>query len=518
MPAITEQRYDFRGGMSRLRRQNQTEVYLSQNARPRADGTLEVRNGQTLYTNIGSTGSIERLYARYTVDLGLRFYSIRRTDGSNDLIYSNETQISGPDFGANDYCSVVEYKGVLFFSNGVTPINYHDPSANPAKAWGAEVWGASAWGAPQTRAEVTGTPTPPKGQHMVIYKDRLYVGTSDGLVYYSNAGLFTTLPTVDMPALNFQTIGGPGNPVTGLAAGEDFLLAFTRGSYHVMTGVPDDDGGLGDMAWQVFQNIGCTASRSISTQGRRVAFLGTDRRMYILDGSVLTDIDEDNKMQEYFLAVDSSVLRTVASTFFRDELWIRLPSGNSETVGNTLVYNLSSKKWTVFSGMDSYSFFFCPDVGKLFLGKATSSKIYDPTEGATEPDGSLIPLSFISRQEVFGTLRKRKLFSLLYLQTDQNQGETLNLSYAIDNTTEFTAFGVGSTSTATGKAWGAEAWGVSAWGGVQMRRAFARLSSGGSGIRGTEFRFKASGNVSPGTRILSYEIEATVEERDGEVL
>ncbi len=517
MPEVqTEARFDYRGGVSRLRRQNQNEVFYCQNARPAADGTLTVRNGQELKVNIGATGSIEAVYARSTGTFGLRIYSIRRSDGSSDGCYVDGTQIDGPTFGARDYSSIAEYKGIIFFSNGATDINYHTPAENSSKTWGSEIWGASPWGTPNTRAVVTGSPSPPRGSHIKIYKDRMYVGQDDGNLAWSNAGLFETLPTVDFPALNFQVIGGDGDPVTGLAIGEDFLVAFTSGTYQIMTGAPGDDGGIGDMSWQVFNNIGCSASRSVASQGRKVAFLGTNRRMYILEGAILTDIDPMDKMREYFTSFSNGVLRAVGATFYGNELWIRLPKSISESVGRTLVYNTILQNWTVFVGIDSFSFHTSPSTGKLYTGRAVDSKIYVQDSGLTDPNG-LIDFEVIGRQEVFGTFRKIKSYKKLGLQLDANQGESIAVKYSLENSEEFTAFGAGSPIEPSGNAWGAEIWGASPWGGISLQNKLLYPASGKQGVRATELRVKISGSVSPGTRLLGYELDAEIIPRDEEV-
>lgn len=518
MPEIqTEARFDFRGGMSRLRRQNKNEVYLSQNARPTADGALTVRKGQVLRTNIGATGNIECVHTRYTNSLGLRVYTIRRSGGANDQCYVGGAQISGASLGTSDYCSINVYKDVVFFSNGVTDINYHEPPDKPSKAWGEEVWGISSWGTPNVRAVVSGDPAPPKGAFVVIYKDRMYVGgSSDGLLSWSNAGLFAALPTVDFPALNFQTVGGIGDPVTGLALGEDFLTAFTAGTYQIMTGTPGDNGGIRDMRWQVFSNIGCTASRSIAYLGRKVAFLGTNRRMYILEGSVLTDIDPFDKMREFFTAPSENVLRAVGTVFYGNELWIRLPKGNVESIGRTLIYNTVLQNWTVFSNVDSFAFHFSSTTGKLYAGRAVDSKVYEQDIGLSDPSG-LVPFEWIGRQEVFGTFRKEKSFKKLSLQMDVNQDESLAVSYSLENNTAFTAFGVGTPIAPEGNAWGAEVWGASPWGGIVLRNQFLHPVSGGQGVRATELRVKISGDVSSGTRLLGYELDAETIPRDEEV-
>lgn len=517
MAIETISRYDLRGGVNRLRRQNQNEVYYCQNGRFESDGSITVRDGQIRHVNIGATGNIEALFVQKTNALGLRFYSIRRTTGSNDICYVGATAISGPAFGARDYSSIVEYKGVIFFSNGAGAINYHEPQLSSSKTWGTELWGASTWGTGTTRAAVSGTPTPPTGPFLVMYKDRMYVAGNDENVYWSNAGLYTTLPTVDFPALNFQVVGSTNDPVTGLAVGENFLVAFTSGTYQIMTGVPGDDGGLGDMNWEVFSNIGCIASRSISSLGRKVAFLGSNRRIYILEGSVLTDIDPYDKIRQYLEAPSLGVLRAVASVFYGNELWIYLPLSISENVGRTLVYNTVSQNWTVFTGIDSFAMNFCPQIGALYAGKATESTIYEQNNGPLDPSGSLIPVQFVSRQEVFGTYRKLKSLKKANVQMDVRHGESVAVSYSLENSDSFTAFGAGTPISPSGNLWGAELWGASSWGGFSRQNQFLQPVAGGQGVRATEFRLKLTGNLSPGTKILGYDLDAEIIPRDEEV-
>lgn len=504
-------RFDMRGGLSRLRRQNPNQVYLCQNMRPIADGTLLVRNGQSKIVDISSTGNIEAVHVRYTSNLGLRVYSIRRTGTVNDTIYENAAPITGPAFDSGDYSTIVEYKGVLFFTNGKKAIQYHQPVADPSKVWGVSIWGADNWGTVPVRAAVTGSPT--LGQFLLIYKDRMYIGTEDGLVFWSNVGLFSALPAVNIHADSNQIIGDQYNPVTGLAKGEDFIVAFTKGSYNIMTGTPGDDADISTMDWQSYSNIGCTASRSIAYQGRRIAFLGTDRRMYILDGALPTNIDPLNQVEKYLLGFHDSVIRAVASVFYRNELWIYVPKGGTESIGNTLVYNYELKNWTVFSGITSFAFHFSPTLGKLYAGRADESRVYNPDSGKKEPDNSLPAVDFIGRQEPFGSFRKFKTFREAVVQADVNQGESLTVSYALNNNSKYTTFGDGSPIAPTGNKWGAQVWGVSAWGGIAMRSNVLQPVDSGSGIRGLEMRLQITGNVSPGTRLLGYELDADIEER-----
>jgi len=516
MPSQTQQRFDFRGGTSRLRRQNQNQVFYCQNARFMADGSIEVKQGQTLQVNIAATGGIEALLVAYSASTLLRFYSVRRTGEPDDTLHAGISKITGTLFGKGPYTSIVAYKGVIFFSNGIGAINYHQPGVVPSEPWGASKWGATVWGNPNRGAEVSGSPTPPVGAHLLIYKDRMYVGKSNGEIAYSNVGLFETLPTVDFPTLNAFTIGGTNDPIKGMTKGEDFLLALTSSTYNIMTGEPGDDNDLGDATWQTYPAVGTKSSRSVVSQGRKSAFFGSNRNIYILNGTVLTNIDPLDLMKEYRDAPSDNVLYAVAFAFVGDELWMYFPVGGNAKSGRTLVYSEDKKNWTVFTDVDGYALFYSPDRGRLFVGKHSESKIYDPDLGLKEPDGTLPEFIFKSRQEVLGSLRKTKTYKLLNVQADVNKDESMTVAYAINNTTQYTTFGVGSLAGDTGKIWGTAVWGAQKWGGITPQNKFFRPTSGGNGVRGKEIRIKLSGNVSPGTRLLGYEIEGDIEPRDDE--
>lgn len=517
MAVQNQARFDFRGGLSRLRRQSQNQVYYLKNLRSRADGILEVRGGQELVASVGSdptTGSIQALFGLQSTTRGRHLYSIKRENTPNDIIYDNNSAILGPNFGQGTYSTIAYYKDVIFFSNGVKPINYHEPLAVSAKRWGSEIWGTSPWGTTPTRAEVTGTPTPPKGQFIKIYKDRMYVGADDGNVFYSNAGLFATLPVVDFPALNFQPIGSVGDPITGLALGEGFLIAFLGGGYSIMTGVPGDNAGLGDMAWETFTDVGLIASRAVASKGRRTAFFGSDRRIYVLDGSILTDIDRTDKVAEYLHAVSSSVLYACSIVFVGNEIWIYLPKSSSADDGHILIYNELLQNWTIFENIKGFSFTFIPELGKVYVGSAVGGYIWEQDTGAND-SGTLIPVEMISRQEVFGTFSKKKVYHSVSIQVDQHHGESLAALYSLNGTSEYTAFSAGTPVTADSKLWGSEVWGVSAWG---INGSISKVMQFASDIRprGYETRIKLSGSASAKTRILGYEIAAEVEQRDEE--
>ena len=510
---------DFSGGMTRLRRQVKNQAYLIQNMRPQADGTLVTRKGQQVVASPGSgSGDVRALYGRYTDQFSLRIYSVVREDGINDKIYDGDVELTGDTgFGVGDFTSITEYKSVIFFSNGSGPVQYHDMGSG-SRPWGYQKWGEYEWGS-AGRAIITGDPTPPEGAHTCVYKDRFYIGTSDGYVFWSNAGMFTTLPTCDFPALNSQIVGDSANPVTGLIAGQNFVCAFTALSFHVMTGSPDDDGESGDMMWDSYYGVGCVSPYSIIVNGRILIFFGSDKRLYMLLAGVLKDLDELDQVREYFQAIPQSMMKYVACGFLSpSELWIYIPSTSSHKTGVTLVRNLTDRlsNWCVFTNVDGYAMSFVPSIGKLLIGSPSTGKILQQDSGSDD-DGSSIPIDFISRQEPLGSYRKKKKYNKVSIQLDVNRGETLSFQYAPDQGS-FTSFGSGggASSFIASVVWGDEVWGASTWGGAG-RITVTLVPATPRSLRAYETRLRVYGNVSHGTNIVGYSIDGEVEDRDSMV-
>lgn len=480
-------RFDFRGGVARLRRPLRNQAYFIKNARLMADGTLTVRNGQTLYATVGvgGSGSIQALFSYYSTALGLLVHSVKREDGINDIVYEETTELTGVSFGVGDHTSTAQYKDVVFFSNGTTPIAYHTPGTS-------------------TVDSIIGTPTPPTGEHILFYLDRCYVGSNDGNIYWSNAGMFTTLPTTDFPALNFQVLGSAGNPITAVAAGQDFLIAFTQKSYHVMTGVPDDDGGLGDMKWQTFTKVGVLYPKNITVSGRETLFFAANRRIYSLTGAGLTDLDENNHVQEYLTTVDIGVLDAVSLFHLGDELWIYVPKAGNRADGRILVRNFQGS-WTIFEDIDGFVFSCAIKLNKIFVGSAEGGYVWEQDVGDTD-FGTKIAFEFIGRQESLGILRRKKRFRLCSVQVGLTPGDSVSISYSLDNSSQFTSLGSLSIPSTL---WGTELWTTSAWGSRDTETGFSRFDT-----LGREIQIQVTGSVPGGTQFLGYHVEGTEVKRD----
>jgi len=535
MPDVqVEERNDFNGGISRLNKQTKNQAFLIRNARPVADGELIVRNGQVQVAQVGpnpTLGSIQALLPHHTDSVGLHYYTIKRGEGLNDKAYDFDSELVGPSLGSGIYSSIVLYKGVVFFSNGSGPISYHTAIGNRPKPWGQEVYGVSAWGNLYSRTNITGDPTPPVGPHLIIHKDRMYVGQTNGNVSYSNAGLFTTLPTTDFPALNFFQISDKGNPVNGLAkGGDDLLIMFTDDAYTTMTGVPGDDGSAGDVSLEVNNEVGCGSSRSISFQGNRVPFFGSNRRPYMLEGTFLRDLDPNDFVAEYFNAVSNSVIDAVSTRFFGNEIWWSLPKGGSRTDNIILIYNINKKRWDgIFDNINGYVFGYLSKFNTILVASHTGGFIWQQDIGEFDR-GGLIPFELIGRSESFGTLNKEKTFNIYSAVARLRHGEVLTFQYALDDKDQFNdleaGFALPKTVKQWGKEvygksswndselpWGKEVYGVSPWSDNELQKNVMRFKSK-TNIHGYSLRLRCTGNIRGGMVFSNYRIEASIDVSD----
>lgn len=494
-------RFDYKGGISRTRRQAANQALLIKNARPCTDGTLEVRGGQSQWTTVGSAGvgSIRAIFSRYSTALGLKIFNIKRENTGDDLIYDGGSLLTGTSFGQGSYTDIIEYKNTIFFSNGVKPINYHVPGTSVV-------------------TEVTGDPAPPVGSTMTMYKDKMFVGLPNGHIQWSNTGVYSTLPAVDFPALNFQMLGSEGDGVIKVLAIQDSLIAFLDDSYHLMTGLPGDSGDTGDMSWQSFKGVGISDPKHAVGAKDRVYFLATNNRLYYIRGGIITDLDQYNLISEYLDKLTTSTKINASIYYKNGEVWVYIPDNNPAT-GTMLVYLEAFDCWTVFTNINGNTFSYCSDVNRFFIGSTDGGYIWEQETGDLDL-GSKIAFEFIGKQETLGSFWKNKKFELCVAQADIFPGDSLSASYSINNADSFSAFSYGTPlSVAATKLWGEENWGVSTWGasssnlsGSVLTTAFLKFST--TSIIGRELRIKISGSVLAKTRFLGYTLYGIVQQRE----
>jgi hypothetical protein len=496
-------RLNFLGGINRQPLQGEGQSKLIKNARPLRTGGLKVRHGQTLEYSVGAdatVGSITDLFAYRTAALGTRLYSLRRTQ-AGDKVFDNTTEITGPTLSGADYTSIVEGKGTIFISNGNNAdIEYHTPGMT-------------------TRAVITNSftgETLPQTQFLIVYRNRLYAWTDTGL-RYTNAGIYTTLPAIHFPDANIVQVREENVTAVGLGSGENILVLFSPDSYTIMTGTPGNNGARNDYSLEEHLGIGCSAPRTITSRGRLIAWLDTERRMRMLSGPTMMDLDESDYVAEYLHASDN--ITTASAQFLGRELWVSLPKSGSITDRRILVYDLSLERWVAeFTGIEGYAIAYLPEINSVYVGAHTGGYIWRQANGRYQPSddaGTLIPFEYIGGQLVFGTLWHKKMFEKILVSTNMAFSETLNFTYTSDELDAFTSFELNNTLSSGDHDWGTDNWGDYAWDATGMRSNVLRPKKSYS-ISAYSLRLKIAGNVSGGTLIYGTEAHAHSIDRDGE--
>ncbi len=503
MKLESTKKLNYLGGLNRQVLTGEGQAKVIKNARPLRTGGLQVRYGQSLYASVGvdpTAGSITDLFAyRPSATLGVRLYNLRRT--TEDKFFDGTTEITGPALSGADYTAIVEGKGTIFLSNGTSDdIQYHIPGQT-------------------TRAVITNSAagsTLPKAKFLQVYKNRLYAFTNTGL-RYTNTGIYSTLPAVHFPDANFVQIREENVEARGLGVGENILVLFTPSSYAIMTGTPGNNGARNDYALEEYYGIGCSAPRTIVNQGKRIFWLDTEKRVRMLEGPVLRDLDEEDFIADYLQSSDQSV--ATSAVFLGRELWLSLPKGGSFTDRRILIYDLFLGKWIAeFTGIEGYAISYLPEMNMVFVGSHTGGYIWRQAYGAYKPlndNGSLIPFEVLDGQLIFGTLWHQKLFEKILVTSNLSFTESLNFTYATDELDDFVAFELNGTIVEGAHYWGTDNWGQYAWDASGLKTNVLRPKKQYN-LQATSLRLKITGNVSGGMVYYGYEAFASSVDRDGE--
>lgn len=513
MPIVVQN--NFTGGVNHNRKSKANESYTIENARPMPGGYLEVRKGQVQFATVGaaSSGNIQALYAFSSTTGGLHVLTVKREDGINDKIYDGSTEITGEDFGsAGDYTTITEYKGFVLLCNGETVgINIVGPGET-------------------VRSVIKFGETKPK--ILAIYLDRCYFAEKESnILRWSNAGMFTLeggrttyfLPTTPAegqqysigiyPAQeavmhhedNYVEVGNTGDEIVQIVPGARRLIIFCKNSYTVQYGTPGDDGDIADASWHTRYGLGCISSRAAVKTSTGVFFVGTDRKPHVIVENVAYDLDPQGRVSSYFDIITTMNASQVALTYYNREVWIYLPSEK------ILIYNLNTKSWTVFTDIVGYSLNVAIALNRLFVGSAYGGYVWEQNVDAPDISGA-IQFKFVSRPITMNQERRKKSFQRVDIQADLRGDSSWAAKYLVDNSNTEIVFGSGTPLIGTGKSWGAEQWGASAW----IVSTFINQDlyfANGINQRATELKIQLDGDAVRGSRLLSYEVQGTIEER-----
>lgn len=366
-------------------------------------GALVKRRGITLYNGSPVSGATG-------VDNLIRFY---RNDGTKTLVavmggatakkvYKGAdgagtfTEITGGTALSASACvDMLVYRDTLFMSNGTQPIQYYQSGA--------------------TKANVSGTPTPPVGKYLAVCDNRLFAAgneSSPNRIYFSGIGLFSSLPNVDFPELNFIDIPrrDSGDVITGLAVYRDELFVFRRNDIWALMGSGPEDYYL----QEVNNSAGAVSHRAVANTGDSLVFAAQGHIYEYANGGI---VDIGLPVEPLIGALDAGA----AKAFYyplKNQVWVCAAKAGALN-DTALVYDRAHRAWSVF------------DIGLLslcaFSGAGDSGEIYGGAPGAgivsrldtgTDDAGEPIPFSYSTKHFYMGAPQARKCFRRLFFNVN----------------------------------------------------------------------------------------------------
>ncbi len=474
---------DFSGGLN-LKYDDDlmaiNEAREMQNCDPYSKGWLDRRKGCTKHTATAITSQVSMdNMIRFYPAVGTKILTVSTNNATANKLYSisdadgTATEITGGTaLTANTRIRFAIYKGTLFLSNGVVPIQY--------------------WSGSGAKADISGTPTPPTGKYIAIHKHRLYVADGANL-YYSGDGVFTSLPTCDFPADNTEPIGDVTVPITGIIPQQDHLVIFKDNTIHKWIGSADYEFRVLDTN----RPYGCVAPDSIDMCEGWVVFLAADGlRAY--DGGLHCVLLSD-KITPIIDGINSAygmhqTYKPLAYGKYSNGLYHLYYVGNNVTYKNREVVfnfrrwlesNSREYQWTFHNGRNincACVFSGADDENELKIGDSQAAYIYNDEQGYSDyvygcaSGGNVIDFFWKTRkidtsEEVGpGDIKKwRKLKVSTYLP-----GGSFEFGFNVDNSRLSDAT---ISTTTSGTKWNQSNWNLYNWSSAAMRYISRGLSS-----------------------------------------
>jgi hypothetical protein len=451
---------DFSGGLNLKYSDEQiaqNEARDMQNCDPYSKGWFDRRKGCNIHTTdgISTETSIDNMI-RFYPDSSSKILVVSTNNDTANKIWSiddstgAETEITGGTaLAANTRIRFATYKGTLFINDGTNPIQYYTGGA--------------------TKADITGTPTPPTGPQYCIHKRRMYVASGANL-YRSGYGMFTTLPTTDFPAENVEPVGDETIDLTALLPQQDHIILFKENTFHKWIGTADYDFRVLDTN----RPYGCIASDSaVMCEGWAVFLAHDGVRAYdgglhavLLSDKIGPIIDGSNT--QYGM---NQTYKKYARAVYQDGLYRLFYAGvNSSYANKEIVFNF--RRWLESNGQ-TYPWYYnigrnigcacvydgAQDSNEIKYGDSNAPYIYNGETGYSDiiygavTGGNIIDTFWKTKNidtfdgvDAHQIKKYRKLKLSTYLQ-----GGTLTIYYNVDEE----RFGSSSVAqTTTSKRWG----------------------------------------------------------------
>ena len=460
-------------------------------------GALVKRNGRMLYNQTPVSGAT-------AVDNLARFY---RNDGSRALVASMKTPAAvkiykGSD-GAGAFTEItggsalsaglpvdmLTYRDTLFISNGAQPVQYFQSGT--------------------TKADISGSPAPPKGKYLAVCDNRLFVAgnpASPNTIYYSGIALFSSLPATQFPEDNFIAIPrqDTGDVITGLAVFRDELFVFRRNDIWALMG----SGPENYVLQQVNNCIGALGHRAIANTGSSLIF-ASPGHIYEYSESGVKDIGLPLEPLVHSLDFSNAIARSYPA---KNQVWICCGTTASKN-DRALVYDRTHSAWSVFDIPLGAACVFdgAGDGGEIYGGAPDAGTVWKLDTGSNDA-GQNIAFSYTTKHFSMGAAQKSKTIRRLFFNAD-TPVETG--AFGVSASMDFGRMLINAPalSFAGFNRWGEFPYGQAVYGGGMLQSATVSLSPG---IHGRYASLTLSGSDANPLKIFSVGIQNKIKPMRGE--
>jgi hypothetical protein len=320
-------------------------------------------------------------YAKYTATPGVNRYDslfpFYKSDGTKQLLAGADTRLEALD-SSGVVTSVMTglVQGPWDFTRFGTPTAetaYTGNGIDTLRKWDGTSWSIPTASTGASASTLVAGTNMPKGAYLAVtgVDNRLVVSgfttttggpnnlpTSPSHVYFSEPGL----PESYLTNSYIQLRPGDGEKIMGMVAWGDYVFIFKETAFWVYYGTSTDSSGNPIFNVRPIQvGIGAVSSRAILAGTDGVYFMGRDG-VYRTTGQAPEIVSSaiepffTNAPAPYFKsqALNQSALTKVSMAWYRNQLYLSVPTGASSTNDRVFVFDPKYKWWTLYDFKASY--------------------------------------------------------------------------------------------------------------------------------------------------------------------
>lgn len=344
-------------------------------------GAVRQRDGYGLFTSVAGTNPYDSLVA------------FSKSDGTRQLVAGAGNRLEGLSAGGAVIASVSTSASPHYFTRFGGPsveAVYASNGTDPVRQWNGSAWSTPSWsGTTPTGRFVAVT----QGDNRLVNARRsgTTAGDNPSTVRFSDPSTPTTFGANNWVDLT----PGDGEPIMGMIAWREYLFVFKQTKFFVFSGTTDSGTGTPEFNYRpVDTGVGLCSSRALCATPYGVFFL-TQRGVYLTDGSEPKLVSE--LLDPFWLGSPSDFYRSnlfnhseldaPVMAWHRQQVFVAVPTGGSDTNDRLLVYDPRYEWWSMWSlpcaGLASFpadgrpELFFSLATGSNHIGRQSQSYSQD---------------------------------------------------------------------------------------------------------------------------------------------